>query len=1028
MSERFEYDPLPEPTCIRLVSFIPQDDTTRTPPLTQGEPLLQLSLCTVDLRDAPHYEALSYTWGSPFPPEDPRSRAYEDGNNQQRVIVNGCEHEIGLNLWEFLHQQQRANAILRKEAAEILAAGLDTHGRTPLMRAVIDRRIDLIEALLALGAETEAQDKQGKTALHHALLRDNPSLELADLLVYHGADIHARTQERKTPLDNAGDEVAALITSLSKELDGKALPTGLRLSTQRPMWIDSISINQNDTTERNNQVAMMSDIYSTAMSVVVWLGMEDEQIHIGLKTLARDSGLWITRTMLQDLGLTGLGLENAIKAYCDDKQIQDPRNIEKLMARSWWSRTWVIQEIALAKRALIICGSVTVHPLSTVVILGFLCFMRRYDSSPVTDVTAHFESVRFSGVHGIDALMIADISSRTSGHIGEWEFMVKNFLKLSHAVPNVSWGQRLSLQNLGRLSWWSQSRDPRDKVFALIGIACPDPQGQQIKVDYNIPVEEVFVQYGHLFIRGSPEPMQDLSTGKDYYFEPLEGLSYVQDTPKPHPELQDYKAKLPSWTPNFSAHLATCRIWSRRLNAAGDLPNSPAILPHSDPRTLCVSGHIVDDIIETEPTQNRGDVHEPGVLAWLELMENLGSNYRRGGNSVDALWQTLTVGKLDQNKNDARKYFRAFMIENLCRSPMNPQLQSALTRLRKSGARKTLPSSQELLNQKRGLWKRIKILPVIVQLLLGNVQELQEKERGLLALVQEAPEKAQKLQKKGQEIEELGQIFLKQIQELEKNLHECWRIAHQGLAQWLQGKEQRALKLLKEVQEEERMLQKPVQWLQNIVQETLQLIQELQEQEQKLQEHVQEAVKLREVYLKVEEEFLKTVNENQRTEYQISIPELLEEVQEAREQEQKLQKQGQEQGESGQFMERAQEILEKFQEDLLVWRSKYSQAHDFYIIFKRYYRSRCLFRTRKGYIGLGPVGVQSGDEVWLFATARTPFVLRQPPEGCLRKETLCSNSSTAECECRTFIGETYVHGIMNGEAMRKGDFRPVSLV
>ncbi|KAE8416009.1 hypothetical protein BDV36DRAFT_310537 [Aspergillus pseudocaelatus] len=907
MPERFEYDPLPEPTCIRLVSFVPQDDATCLP-LAKGEPLLQLSLCTVDLRDAPHYEALSYTWGSPFSPEDPRSRAYEDEKNHQRVIINGREHEIGRNLWEFLHQQQQANAYLGKVAAEMLASGLDTHGRTPLMRAVIDNIIDLTEALLALGAETGAQDKQGKTALHYALLRDNPNLELAELLVYHGADIHAQTLEGKTPLDNAEAEMVALITSFNKDLGGRALPRGLRLSAERPMWVDSISINQKDITERNKQVTMMSDIYSTAMSVVVWLGVEDDRrISLALDSIC-DPRPWILLTSLRDSGFAGPRLENAMKVGYSSKQILDAQGIGKLMARSWWSRTWVIQELALAKRALIICGSVTTYPMQTFLILCALCGIPSpwtvgQDISPVLDTTALFESARFSGLPGIEALMLADISFRAAAHTGEREYYVKKILKAMKAVPNVSWGRRLSLQNLGRLSWWSQSSNPRDKVFALLGIACPDPRHQQIIVDYDIPTDEVFVQYGRLFMQGSSEPIQNLHTGESYVFEPLEGLSYVQDTPKPHPEFQDYKAKLPSWTPNFSAHLTTCRIWSREFGAASAIANSPAILSHPDPRILCVSGHIVDCIIAIEPTQSKGDVHEPEVMAWLELILPLLSKYLGGGNPVDALRKTLTVGKESQNKKRARSAFREYMTGKLRQSPMEPQLESILTRLRKSGARDALPSAMELRKQKQELQN-----------------QNQEFQRSVLKIVEGVQRQVQELQDKKKGPEELDQGFLKLTQELQD----------QGYN----------IRLRRQAQTE-------TGWVD-----------------------------------------LEPMQEN---------------------------------------LEPMQENLEPMQEDLQVRDPKYSHL-EFYFIFKRYYRSRCLFRTRKGYIGLGPVGVQPGDEIWLFATARTPFILRRPSEGSLKRETLGSNSSTAESECRTFIGETYVHGIMNGEAMRKGDFRPVSLV
>lgn len=40
------------------------------------------------------------------------------------------------------------------------------------------------------------------------------------------------------------------------------------------MWIDAISINQNDVNERNHQVQLMRDIYWNAARVIVWLGNE----------------------------------------------------------------------------------------------------------------------------------------------------------------------------------------------------------------------------------------------------------------------------------------------------------------------------------------------------------------------------------------------------------------------------------------------------------------------------------------------------------------------------------------------------------------------------------------------------------------------------------------------------------------------------------------------------------------------------------------------------------------------------------
>ena len=39
-------------------------------------------------------------------------------------------------------------------------------------------------------------------------------------------------------------------------------------------WVNALSINQKDTTERNHQLKRMQEIYSKARATVVWLGNE----------------------------------------------------------------------------------------------------------------------------------------------------------------------------------------------------------------------------------------------------------------------------------------------------------------------------------------------------------------------------------------------------------------------------------------------------------------------------------------------------------------------------------------------------------------------------------------------------------------------------------------------------------------------------------------------------------------------------------------------------------------------------------
>lgn len=61
---------------------------------------------------------------------------------------------------------------------------------------------------------------------------------------------------------------------------------------------------------------------------------------------------------------------------------------------------------------------------------------------------------------------------------------------------------------------------------------------------------------------------------------------------------------------------------------------------------------------------------------------------------------------------------------------------------------------------------------------------------------------------------------------------------------------------------------------------------------------------------------------------------------------------------------------------------------------------RRAFRTSKGYLGLGPQHLQSGDHVVILHGSTVPFILRKIDDDKF-----------------TLIGEAYVHGIMDGGGM-----------
>ena len=55
----------------------------------------------------------------------------------------------------------------------------------------------------------------------------------------------------------------------------------------RVLWIDAICIDQRDTSERNQQVSYMAEIYQKAGHVCIWLGPEDAQSDMALDFISR---------------------------------------------------------------------------------------------------------------------------------------------------------------------------------------------------------------------------------------------------------------------------------------------------------------------------------------------------------------------------------------------------------------------------------------------------------------------------------------------------------------------------------------------------------------------------------------------------------------------------------------------------------------------------------------------------------------------------------------------------------------------
>lgn len=159
----------------------------------------------------------------------------------------------------------------------------------------------------------------------------------------------------------------------------------LRSCTQvRTVWADAVCINQADAIERSIQVAMMGEIYRRCSGVLIWLGEENSDLAKSegvqrcysfafaamnhLEKICQDPPKGLNHSNLMDR----LGTEMKTQTAClcceqpylinDSESAQDVARrilvqIIALTSYSWFTRLWVVQEIALGVSAKVYCGT-----------------------------------------------------------------------------------------------------------------------------------------------------------------------------------------------------------------------------------------------------------------------------------------------------------------------------------------------------------------------------------------------------------------------------------------------------------------------------------------------------------------------------------------------------------------------------------------------------------------------------------------------------------------------------------------------
>lgn len=111
----------------------------------------------------------------------------------------------------------------------------------------------------------------------------------------------------------------------------------------RILWVDAICINQEDDEERSSQVQQMRYTYDKAEQVIMWLGRETSDSHLAME-------------LIQELKMEKISKVSVLDSLQDIRKREKWMAFMKLCARKYWSRLWILQEVASVPKNVVYIG------------------------------------------------------------------------------------------------------------------------------------------------------------------------------------------------------------------------------------------------------------------------------------------------------------------------------------------------------------------------------------------------------------------------------------------------------------------------------------------------------------------------------------------------------------------------------------------------------------------------------------------------------------------------------------------------
>lgn len=350
-----------------------------------------------------------------------------------------------------------------------------------------------------------------------------------------------------------------------------------------PLWVDQICIDQSDNEERAQQVKIMKSIYRQASLVLISFG-ENFNGTVGtlvsnlVKQLSKISNSQDARKLEscnhfpKDATLRSLGLP------CRAEESWPALRVT--MQSTCFDRIWVIQEVMMAQKAVISFSGGVISWDTFLDAYGWLIKYEFYIADK--DVQDHQEEMPIPSILGI---------------------------YLQKKVSQRAW----PLGDLVHRTAWLKSTDPRDRIFALAGLA---EDGEGVEINYTKSRMDVFEDFARRTIT---------------FEKSLRILSSAQQA-----NMEDC---VPSWVPQWDKEHLMPNMPERGFDAAGGTKASAELhwqVPHAG--VLSVSG------LEIGVVTAKAHLVEAGS-DWAESLPNRYASLVKTGLITPGTTSKAVIGK-----------------------------------------------------------------------------------------------------------------------------------------------------------------------------------------------------------------------------------------------------------------------------------------------------------------------------------------------------------------------------------------------